>query len=60
MAATTPPYGLIIFVMKGMAPETDIMEIYRAGLPFLLCDAVVMALMLAFPTMVLYLPSLMH
>jgi tripartite ATP-independent transporter DctM subunit len=60
MAATTPPYGLIIFVMKGMAPETDIMEIYRAGLPFLLCDAVVMALMLAFPALVLYLPSLMH
>jgi tripartite ATP-independent transporter DctM subunit len=60
MAGTTPPYGMIIFVMKGLVPNTKITEIYRAGLPFLCCDAIIMALMLAFPGIVLWLPGLMN
>jgi len=61
MAVTTPPFGLTLFVMKGLAPRgTTMGDVYRAGLPFLGCDAVVMALMLAFPTVVLWLPGLMR
>jgi tripartite ATP-independent transporter DctM subunit len=61
MAATTPPFGLTLFVMKGVAPpDTTMGDIYRAGLPFLGCDLIALSLMIAFPTVVLWLPSLMR
>jgi len=61
MGATSPPYGMNLFVMKGVAPSnTKMSDIYRAAVPFLYCDAIVMALMIAFPAIVLWLPSLMH
>jgi tripartite ATP-independent transporter DctM subunit len=60
MANTTPPFGLLLFVMKGVAPPgTTMGEIYKAGLPFLLCDALVMILVMIFPQIALYLPGLM-
>ncbi len=61
MAITTPPYGTGLFTMKGVAPAgTTMGDIYKAGLPFLGCDAIVMALMLVFPAIVLWLPGLMR
>jgi tripartite ATP-independent transporter DctM subunit len=59
MASTSPPFGLQLFVMKGVAPKgTKMMEIYKAALPFLGCDSVVMLLMITFPPIVLWLPGL--
>jgi tripartite ATP-independent transporter DctM subunit len=61
MANTTPPFGLLLFVMKGVAPpDTTMGEIYKAGVPFLLCDAFVMILVMVFPPIALYLPGLMN
>ncbi len=61
MATTTPPFGLVLFVMKGVAPpNTTMADIYKAGLPFLVCDAIVMALIMAFPAIALFLPGLMQ
>ena len=60
MSVTTPPFGLSLFVMKGVAPrDTTMGDIIKAALPFLGLDAVVMALMLAFPRIVLWLPGMM-
>jgi len=60
MANTTPPFGLLLFVMKGVAPKNTTMgDIYKAGVPFLLCDALVMVLVMIFPQFALYLPGLM-
>jgi len=61
MAVTTPPFGVALFVMKGVAPpDTTMGDIYKAGLPFLGCDAIAMALIIAFPVIALWLPALMH
>jgi tripartite ATP-independent transporter DctM subunit len=61
MALTTPPFGLLLFVLKGVASEdTTMSDIYRAGIPFLCCDAVAMALVIMFPALVLWLPSLIR
>jgi tripartite ATP-independent transporter DctM subunit len=50
MALTSPPFGVILFVMKGVAPKgTSMREIYLAGLPFLICDAIAIAIVMAFP-----------
>ncbi len=60
MANTTPPFGLLLFVMKGVAPKgTTMAEVYKAGIPFLMCDALVMILVMIFPQIALYLPGLM-
>lgn len=61
MATTSPPFGLVLFVMKGVAPPgTTMGDIYKAGIPFILCDLVAMILIVAFPQLVLWLPSLMR
>ena len=61
MATTTPPFGLSLFVMKGVAPpDTTMGDIYRAALPFLVCDGVAMVLLFAFPSIALWLPELMR
>jgi tripartite ATP-independent transporter DctM subunit len=61
MATITPPFGLSLFVMKGIAPAgTTMGDIYQAALPFIGLNIVVMALMIAFPEIVLWLPALMR
>lgn len=61
MATTTPPFGLVLFVMKGVAPAgTTMGDIYKAGFPFLVCDAIAMGLIMVFPSLALYLPGLME
>ena len=61
MAMTTPPFGINLFVMKGVAPrDTTMGDIYRAALPFLGCDLIAMALTIAFPAIALWLPGLMR
>jgi tripartite ATP-independent transporter DctM subunit len=59
MASTTPPFGICMYVMKSVAPSATMGEIYLAGLPFLGCDFIVMTLMMIFPAITLWLPSLM-
>jgi TRAP-type mannitol/chloroaromatic compound transport system permease large subunit len=45
--------------MKAVAPPgTSMMDVYRATIPFLLLNSVVMLIMIFFPQTVLWLPSL--
>lgn len=61
MATISPPFGLSLFVMKGIAsPDTTMGDLYRAALPFVGLNLVVMALMISFPQLVLWLPGLMR
>lgn len=56
----TPPFGLLLFVMKGVAPpHIRITQIYRAAIPFILLELSVMALLIAFPAVALWLPGLL-
>ena len=60
MATITPPFGLSLFVMKGIAPRgTTMTDIYRSALPFIGLNILVMALMIAFPGIVQWLPNQM-
>ncbi|MHA7880545.1 MAG: TRAP transporter large permease [Saccharospirillum sp.] len=55
---TTPPFGLLLFVMKGVAPpDTSMREIYTAAIPYILCSLLLVALMVAFPEIATWLPS---
>ncbi len=56
---TTPPFGLLLFVMKGVAPpETTMRDIYMSALPFIGCSLVLVALLIALPQLALWLPGL--
>lgn len=56
---TTPPFGLLLFVMKGVAPpDTTMRDIYLAAIPFIACSLLLVALLIAFPSLALWLPSL--
>lgn len=56
---TTPPFGLLLFVMKGVAPrDTTMREIYRAAIPFILCSLLLVALLILFPPIATWLPRL--
>jgi tripartite ATP-independent transporter DctM subunit len=54
----TPPFGMLLFVMKGVAPELSIKEICYAAAPFILIEIFTMALMIVWPQLVLWLPEL--
>ncbi|MCB1459155.1 MAG: TRAP transporter large permease subunit [Nitratireductor sp.] len=56
---TTPPFGLLLFVMKGVAPPgTTMRVIYTSAFPFIGCALFLVALLVAFPQIALWLPSL--
>lgn len=55
----TPPFGLLLVVMQGVAPKgTRFVEVYRAALPFLALEFLVLALVIVFPGLATWLPSL--
>ncbi len=59
-AFITPPFGMNLFVMKGVAPaDTTMTDIYSAATPMVLINCLTMALMLAFPSIVLWPVKLM-
>ncbi|MDH5750458.1 MAG: TRAP transporter large permease subunit, partial [Rhodospirillales bacterium] len=60
MSGTTPPFGLLLFIMLGVAPRgTTLLQVAKAAFPFLICDALLLLILIFFPAIVLYLPSLM-
>src|SRR5207244_11539370 len=58
---TTPPFGLLLFVMKGVAPPgTTMRDIYLAGMPFIACVMVLIVAIMFYPPLATWLPQSMH
>ncbi len=56
---TTPPFGLLLFVMQGVAPPgTRFSEICIAAIPFMACAMLLVLLIVIFPDIVTWLPSI--
>ncbi len=56
ISLTTPPFGLLLFVMKGVAPPgTGMRTIYLAAIPFMACGFGLVLLLVAFPDIALVL-----
>jgi len=59
MSLSTPPFGLLLFLMQGVAPKgTTLGMVARAAAPYLLCDLALMILLLLLPGLALFLPGL--
>lgn len=55
----TPPIGLNVFIIRGIAQDISTFEIFRGVLPFFVADLLCVFLLVAFPQISLFLPSLM-
>ncbi|MCL2924257.1 MAG: TRAP transporter large permease subunit [Trichodesmium sp. MAG_R04] len=55
----TPPFGFALFYLRGVAPsEVTTGEIYRGAIQFILLQLLVLVLIITFPGIVNFLPSL--
>jgi TRAP-type C4-dicarboxylate transport system permease large subunit len=54
----TPPIGLNCFVVAGVRDDLTVQDVFKGVTPFFLADGVTIALLVAFPGIVLWLPSL--
>ncbi len=58
MSLTTPPFGLLLFLMLGVAPKgTTLPQVALAATPYLVSDALLLVVLIAFPAVALYLPQ---
>jgi len=55
----TPPIGINVYIIKGVAKDIPMETIFRGILPFLIADFCHLALLIAVPQVVLFLPGLM-
>jgi len=56
----TPPIGLNVFVLKSMLPDIKLTKIFRGVLPFIAADIVRITLIVAIPSISLFLPGLLE
>ncbi len=56
----TPPVGMNVYVINGVARDVSLVTIFRGVAPFVLTDIVRLAILVAFPVIVTFLPSLME
>lgn len=57
----TPPFGFALFYLRGVAPpEVTTGDIYRGAVPFVILQLLVMVLIIIFPGLVSFLPSLIR
>lgn len=55
----TPPFGFALFYLRGVAPpEVATEDIYRGAIPFIILQLLVLVLIIAFPQLVNFLPSI--
>jgi len=59
MGIITPPVGINVFVIKSVAKDVPLYTIFRGIVPFLMADICHVALLVAFPQIVLFLPALL-
>ena len=56
----TPPVGLNIFVIRAQLPDVPLGIMFRGIVPFLAADAILIALLLIFPGIALWLPGVLY
>ena len=57
----TPPFGYNLFLMRAMAPpEIGLRDIYASIIPFVLVMVAALALVMAFPSIALWLPGYVY
>jgi len=58
MGVVTPPVGVNVFVIKGIAPDVPLEHIFKGIFPFLAALIIVTVILIIFPQIATFLPSL--
>lgn len=56
----SPPIGLNVFVLNGLRPDLNLKTIYKGVLPFMAIDLVRLAILVLFPVLTLWLPTILR
>ncbi|WP_082836755.1 TRAP transporter large permease [Labrenzia sp. OB1] len=56
----TPPVGMNLFIIRAQMPEVRMQELYRSILPFLIAPVILIAILFVFPSLALWLPSILY
>ena len=59
IAMITPPIGMNVYVIAGVAPDVPMETIFKGIIPFLIADFCEVALLIFVPAIVMFLPGLM-
>jgi tripartite ATP-independent transporter DctM subunit len=59
MGMITPPIGMNVFVIKGIARDVPMYTIFQGALPFVFAMGICVAIIVAFPQIALFLPNVM-
>ncbi len=60
MGQITPPIGINVFVIHGVAGDVPMMEIFRGIIPFIIIEILIIFLLVVFPWLATLLPNSMH
>ncbi|MBL7204212.1 MAG: TRAP transporter large permease subunit [Desulfobacteraceae bacterium] len=60
MGQITPPVGINVFVISGVAKDVPMLTIFKGVVPFLLVQGLIILILIIFPGLATYLPSLME
>jgi tripartite ATP-independent transporter DctM subunit len=60
IATISPPYGLALFVLKGVVPDASMGDIWRASIAYMILSTIALALILIFPPIATWLPRLLR
>jgi TRAP-type C4-dicarboxylate transport system permease large subunit len=56
----TPPVGLNCYIVRSVAPDIPLEEIFRGVIPFIAMDILTVGVFIAFPQIITFLPGLMR
>lgn len=60
LALIHPPFGIIIFLLHGLAPDIPMRTMYKGVAPFVIADFIVLIMLTAWPALCLWLPHLVN
>ncbi len=55
----SPPFGINLFILRGIIPDATSAEVIRGVVPFLVADVFTLIIYMAFPQVALFLPNMM-
>jgi tripartite ATP-independent transporter DctM subunit len=58
MGVITPPVGMNVFIIKGIAKEVPLETIFKGIWPFLICILIAIAILIIFPSIATFLPNM--
>jgi TRAP-type C4-dicarboxylate transport system permease large subunit len=59
MGMITPPFGMNLFILRGVIPDAKWNEVIEGVVPFIAADLVTLTLFIVFPHLALFLPNMM-